>query len=141
MRQQKGFTLIELMIIVLIVAILSTIALQTYSGYMLRAYRSDSQASLLQATQFMDRIRTEQGSYQPGGVSPALPTSLAQSPSNGVARYTIALSGSTPTTYTLTATPTASISAQEVCGNLTIDQSGLKAFTGGGGDQRTCWGN
>ena len=141
MRLNKGFTLIELMLIVMIVAILSVVALQTYSGYSLRAYRADAQASLLQATQFMDRIRTESGSYQPGGVTPTLSANLAQSPSNGAARYTIALSGSTPTTYTLTATPSASIAPQEVCGNISIDQSGLKAFTGGGGDMRTCWGN
>lgn len=129
------------MVVVAIIAIISSIAIPMYSQYMIRAYRSDAQASLNYAQQFMQRIRTETGSYLPGGVVPTLPASHQQSPSSGSARYAITLNNVTATGFTLVATPQASILSQEICGNLSIDQTGLKAFSATTGDMRTCWGN
>lgn len=140
-KTSHGFTLIELMIGIGVVAILTTLAVNTYAGYMIRAYRSDVQANLVQGTQFMERMRLETGSYKPGGVAPTLPSTLNQSPASGTARYTIALDATSATAYTLTATPSASIASQEICGNLSLDNSGLKTFSAVTGDMRTCWGN
>lgn len=140
-KNASGFTLIELMIGIAVVAILTTLAVNTYSGYMIRAYRSDVQATLIQGSQYMERIRLENGSYKPGGVAPALPATLAQSPASGTARYSIALNATSATTFTLTATPGSSIATQEICGNLIVDHSGLKTFSAGTGDMKTCWGN
>ena len=140
-KNASGFTLIELMIGIAVIAILTTLAISTYSSYMIRAYRSDVQATLIQASQFMERIRLENGSYKPGGVAPTLPTTLLQSPASGTARYAIALDATSTTTFTLTATPGVSIAAQEICGNLIVDHSGLKTFSAGTGDMKTCWGN
>jgi type IV pilus assembly protein PilE len=140
-RNQQGFTLIELMIVVAIIAILSSIAIPTYNSYMIRSYRADAQASLNYVSQHMQRIRTEQSSYQPGGVTPTLPAAYAQSPSSGTARYKIALTNVTATTFTATATPETNIASNEKCETLSIDHTGLKAFSGTGGDMRTCWGN
>jgi type IV pilus assembly protein PilE len=139
-KHTSGFTLIELLITIAIVAILSAIAIPTYSGYLIRSYRADAQATLNYVNLFMQKVRTEQGSYAPGGTAPTLPAGYQNSPSSGVARYTISLSGVTANGFTVTATPTASISASEVCGNLSLDHTGNKSFSGAS-DMRTCWGN
>jgi type IV pilus assembly protein PilE len=60
----QGFTLIELMIVTLIVAILVAIAVPSYNDYVIRANRSHAQAAVLRAAQWMERVATVQGSYQ-----------------------------------------------------------------------------
>ncbi len=140
---EKGVTLLELMIVLVVFGILIAIALPTYSGYVIRAGRTDAQAALKFAAQYMERLRTEKGSYTPGGIVPTLPTDLAASPAQGATRYTISLSNVTAATYTLTATPTAAISDAEFCGTLSLDSTGLKAFTGTdpNATMKNCWGN
>jgi type IV pilus assembly protein PilE len=139
-QKNQGFTLIEILVVLAIIAILSAIAIPTYSGYMIRSYRADAQATLNYVSHFMQKVRTEQGSYAPGGTAPTLPAGYQNSPSSGAARYTITLSGVTANGFTATATPEASISGAEVCGNLSIDHTGNKSFSGSS-DMRTCWGN
>jgi type IV pilus assembly protein PilE len=136
----RGFTLIELLITVAIVAILSAIAVPTYSGYMIRSYRADAQASLNYVSHFMQKVRTEQGTYTPGGVAPTLPSGYQQSPASGAARYLLTITAVTPTSFTAQATPQASIVGSEVCGTLSLDHTGNKSFSGTA-DMRTCWGN
>jgi type IV pilus assembly protein PilE len=141
LRAFAGFTLIEMMITVAIIAILAAVATPTYQQYMMRAYRADAQASLNLANAFMQRVRTEQGSFRPGGVVPTLPAPMQKSPSQGEVRYAIAVSNVTATTYTLSATPSSSISAREYCGALTIDHTGKKEFTGTASNAtlKNCW--
>lgn len=141
LKRRTGFTLIELLVVLTVAGILSAFAIDTYSGYMIRGYRAGAQASVVQAAAWMQRVRTEQGSFAPGGVAPSLPAALAQSPANGAARYTLSLSAVTGNTFTVTATPSASLATSEICGNLAIDHTGLKSFSDTRGDLRTCWGN
>ena len=62
---QRGFTIIELMIVVAIVAILAAVALPNYTQYVRRSNRADAQTTLLQAAQFLERRFTTSGSYVP----------------------------------------------------------------------------
>ena len=59
--KHKGFTLIELMIVVAVVSILSAIAYPSYAEYVRRGHRSDAKAGLLQAQQWLERAATASG--------------------------------------------------------------------------------
>lgn len=92
---QRGFTLIELMIVVAVVGILTAIALPSYNEYIRRGHRADGRTTLLQTAQWMERAATANGTY---------PTSLPSSmTSMASGRYAISLD-SDGSTFTLTAT-------------------------------------
>ena len=132
-----GFTLIEVMIVAAIVAILTLIAVPSYQESIRRSNRVEARGTLLGAAQYMERLRSERGAYNPGGVSPTLPTSVRTSPASGAARYNVTVSSVTATTYTLRAAPTGSMTG-DVCGNLSLDQTGMRSYDGTGGTDETC---
>ncbi len=135
---QRGFTLLEVLITMVVVAILTAIAIPAYGEYVRRGHRAEARAALIQASQFMERVRTERNSYRPGGSAPTLPVDLASLPRTGTARYTLHLQTNTATQYTLEARPAGSMAADR-CGNLRLDNTGLRTFTGTAGSMDLCW--
>lgn len=107
-RKGKGFSLIELMIVVAIAGILGSIAYPSYLNQVAQSRRADAQAVLMEAAQFMERFYTENNRYDQdtGGTAIALPAQLQESPRDGVTKsYDITVQASTASTYTLRATP------------------------------------
>ena len=132
----QGFTLIEVMIVVAIVAILAAIALPGYNEYIRRGHRADARAGLLQAQQWLERAATATGVYPT-----SLPASLTWS-GDGTKRYDIALAaGATNAAFTLTATPKGA-QVGDKCGTYTLTHTGLRGANGvTSGDIVTeCWG-
>ena len=133
----KGFTLTELVMVMAIVAILTAIAVPSYWAFIARSNRSEARSQVLIAANWVERWRTQQGSYL--GAAAALPLTLRQSPAQGAAKYDIALPVNTAIAYTLTATPTVGgPMATDVCTSISIDHTGQRTFTGG--TQEVCWG-
>ena len=153
-RHRRGFTLIEVMIVVAIVAILAAVALPSYQEYVRRSKRAEAQAILMEAAQFMQRYYSANDRYtaSTGGTSASeveqkngdvsmLPANLRNSPKTGTANYTIAVfAPDTTHSYTLKATRTGSMSADK-CGTLTLNSQGVKgvASPATGIDVADCW--
>lgn len=112
--QQRGFTLIELMITVAIIAIIAAIAYPSYQESVKRTRRAVAKADLMELANFMERKFTENNTY----ASVALP-------SLGTEHYTVSFSSEQPTatTYVIQAAPTG-VQASDSCGTLTISNTG-----------------
>ena len=132
---QAGFTLIEVVVVVAIIGILTAIAIPSYTAYIMRSNRSDARSQLLMASQWMERVRNESGSYATFG---ALPGTLLQSPATGPARYNIGVTAVGTGVYTLTATAVGTMAA-DVCQTITVTNTGVRGFSGGGSSMVTCW--
>jgi len=125
----KGFTLIELMIVVAVIGILAAIAYPSYQDQVRRARRSDGKEALLRLQIEQEKWRTSNTSYA------SAPGTLGLGTSSTEGFYTIAISGASGTGYTATATATGVQASDTGCTPLTLT-------VGAGSEQRTpaaCW--
>ncbi len=132
----RGFTLIELMIVVAVIAVLAAIAYPSYQEQVRKSRRAQAKADLIELTQILERYRTVNNTYV--GVD-ATGAYFDQSPRDRSPHYSIELSDESATEYTLTAAPVAGGSqAEDRCGSLSIDQAGAKGETGAASYEE-CW--
>ncbi len=116
----RGFTLIEVMVIMVVLGILAAIAIPNYTEYVKRGNRSAAQAYLVNLASRQAQFYLDQRIY--ADTVAALNVTAPAEINN---RYTIAIATNAgpPATYTITATPTGNQTGDR-CGVLAIDQSG-----------------
>lgn len=125
-RRARGFSLIELMVVVSIVAILAAIAYPSYQNQIAAGRRSDAQAELMQLAQFMERLYTETGCYNPGSDNDCSTGTAAPAISIGSDYYSVSFGGTpTATTYRIVATPTG---PQAGNGLMWINEQGARVW-------------
>lgn len=118
-KLSKGFTLVELLIVVAIVAILATLVYPSYNNQISKTRRVNAQANVVELASFMERWYTENFTYRttaPG--DPTLP--FTESPKDGGNKFYDLSVVTTATTYTLTATPKNG-QVSDKCGTMTYD--------------------
>ena len=114
-RRKRGFTLIELMIVVAIVAILASVALPAYLDSVRKSRRADAITALNQVAQAQERWRANNSTYSNVLTSAGLNVA---NPSSGY--YTLAVSGNTATAYSATATAAGAQTSDARCTTLTL---------------------
>lgn len=102
--RRNGFTLIELMIVVVIISILMAIAVPSYREYVERSERSQAMAELEAAAQAMERYRMVRFTYGNATAGTALTDTISsRSPRSGTIRYNISFPESPSATFRIDA--------------------------------------
>ena len=145
-RAIKGFTLIELMIVVAIVAILASLAYYNYSRYAFRARRADGREMLMRIAAAQERFFTNTNTYaiSTADITNAPPLGLGLTTNSSGGHYTISAAAGTSgdaQSYVMTATPVGSdVQAGDACGRLTFDNVGNKGWSGANPPTNgNCW--
>jgi type IV pilus assembly protein PilE len=154
MKLQKGFTLIEVMVVVVIVAILASAVYPSYLDHLIKSKRAAAQGFMMSVANKEEQIMLDYRCYvpvagnadfpkDPAGTPPGLNLTV---PANVSSHYDIdvvtsacPIATGTAPFYTITATPTSPAQTKDLkCAKLTLNQTGNKGITGTGSVQ-TCW--
>jgi len=132
--KKNGFTLIELMITVVIVAILAAVAYPSYKSSIQETRRAQAKANLMELASFMERFYTENGRYdETNATTPVAVTSLLPDLDDNYYNYDLHSKNLSATTYKLRAIPKGA-QADDFCKNLRLFNTGeTKPDTDG------CW--
>ncbi len=149
---QRGFTLLELMIVVAIAAIIAAVAVPSYRSHVIRTNRASAESFMSQIASKQEQIMLDMRSYQAvannaafgntpaaGGISLAVPTNVANN-------YTLTVTATVgpPPGYVITATPNNTTQVDLLCQVLTLDNTGNKNIAANAGVAPTstaqaCW--
>ena len=131
----SGFTLIEIMITVAILAIVAAVAIPSYAGYVERGKRAEARTALLDIAARQERYYSNNRQY----ADQLSKLRMSGASENGYYALSLTPSGtSARASQTFKATATPSGWTDDKCGNLSIDETGAK--TQSLGDRALCWG-
>ena len=146
---QSGFTLIELMVVVVIVAILMGVALPSYRNYVLRSHRVDGKSALTQCAAIQERWFTKSNEYNSNaGACPAtseegyysITVAVGDLPNTGVCDTPGVTSKDC---FIVTAIPTSKAKQNDdtTCATMTLDQMNVKTSKDSANVSTTaeCW--
>ena len=148
LRRSHGFTLIELMVVVAVVAILSAIAYPSYRDSVLKGRRAEARSALAELLQQQERFMTQNNSYQAFVSSDSVPFKTFVGQDASGATYTLSATtcdatggGTAPSIkecVKVVATPAFS---DPQGGNLALSSTGVKTCTGSASSTnfKLCW--
>lgn len=134
-----GFTLVELMVTVAIVAILGAIAYPAYRKQVVRAQRTEAKVALSNTAQGLERCFTRFNTYmdEDADGNPLCEMTFPFTTGEGAYQVSVARDD---TTFTLTATAQGGQAVDDTqCGNFTLTQANVRGISGDGTVQ-DCWG-
>ncbi len=144
MKPMKGFSLMEIMIVTLIVGVMAAIAYPSYQQYVMRGYRTEGMALLNDAAARQERFFSQNNSYitdQDDIAGLGLPHTTGTTVTSETGKYSLLVSSvANDGGYTLTATaaPGSPQVGDARCGDLTLDATGRRGASGNASVDE-CW--
>ncbi len=144
-KLSKGFTLMELMIVVVIISTLVAIAIPAYNNYDLKARRAAAKTALTGFSAAMESWYAQAHTYQGAAVggantgSPAIYEQVVPKDATGTrVFYNLNISTSSVSGYTLQAVRTNRM-ASDACGDFTLNNLGTKGLANNTKSIADCW--
>jgi type IV pilus assembly protein PilE len=132
-KQTRGFTLIELMIVVAIIAIIFAFAWPSYQEHVRKSRRTEGTVHLLELADRLERFYSDQGSYAGATLGPDEDDVYVAVSENG--HYNLAITVQDNVSFTVTAAPTTKGDQDDdTCGTFTLTSTGQTSADGS-----KCW--
>jgi type IV pilus assembly protein PilE len=131
-NKAAGMSLIELMVVVVLIGILTTMAMPSYRNYMLKAKRVDAKAALLQLAAAQEKHYLQNNTYTTDMGA------LRQSPISNYEHFDITVTQADALSFTAEATPRDAQAQDVACTLFSINEMGQKTASGSRPDE--CWG-
>lgn len=132
-RHESGFTLLELMIVVVIIAILTAIALPSYRQYVLRGHRTEATRAL------QDLSSRQENYYFSHNAYTSTLSDLGATSSIAGQYFTVGIASASTTDYVVQATAVGTQTQDSGCQIFKLHRSGQQESTGSA-TVATCWG-
>ena len=132
-RRRSGFTLVEMLVVVAMVAILSAVAYPSYVSQVTKGRRADAKQALVELAQKLERFYTERGTY----VGATLGSAGVYASTSPAGYYTLTITSQTVDGFTITAAPLGN-QASDSCGTLGYNQIGDRSVAAGA-TVAQCW--
>ncbi|WP_185235494.1 type IV pilin protein [Teredinibacter franksiae] len=139
----RGFTMIELMIVIVIVAVLAAVAVPSYQSSVIKNNRSIGKTALMTLVSRQEQYFVNNKSYTTDLTKLGYPAATFYVNNNGDSSvnstggvYQMSLSGATASAFTVVATPVNNQVSDTTCANLSLTHRGIESASGGG---ESCW--
>lgn len=129
-RSGKGFTLVELMVVVAILGVITAIAYPSYVEFVRKSNRSEAKAELSDVAQRLQRCYTTYAAYNDNRCPIYADLVDDGLISQGRGFYKVTISSATRTTYTLTATAIVAPQTADTnngCNAMTLNYQGVRS--------------
>ena len=131
---QRGFTLIELMIVVSVIAILVAIAYPSYREHVVKTRRAEAKIALEEVAGRLERCFTRFNAYD------ATDCAAAATATSENGWYAVSATALAASSYTLTAAPQGAQASDDTkCGSLTLTHTGIRGQSATPPSGYECW--
>jgi type IV pilus assembly protein PilE len=145
MHSQRGVTLIELVVVMIIVGILTAIAIPSYRNYVIRSQRSDAKDAVLALATQQEKHYLQCNTYASAiaGATNCAANQLQGTAASKNGWYQLTIPGGDATTFSVRATAIAGQNQYQdgACRSFTVTQAGVRSALDSGGADNTaeCW--